>query len=137
MAALSRLKLLTGAEAAKPASCSQMQHKPDYGNQRAAETEKLLLYLSGSILRKRHLYMRLLLVDDVTSDLGDEIADCIQDVIEAMFADCTIVMATGRMEAPHSMQKIVRISQEKIINMIDRPRVRHQRLGGSDSDIFC
>ncbi|KAM3452372.1 hypothetical protein NHJ6243_009377 [Beauveria neobassiana] len=88
--------------------------------------EKQLLFLARAILRKEYLHARLVLVDDVTSGIDDETADRIQEIIETVFADCTVVMVTSRKGALVNMQRIIEMDEGRIVNMIDRPRYRKQ-----------
>ncbi|KAM0744455.1 hypothetical protein ACQRIT_000088 [Beauveria bassiana] len=98
----------------------------DFASASLSRGEKQLLFLARAILRKEYLQARLVLVDDVTSGIDDETADRIQEIIETVFADCTVVMVTSRKGALVNMQRIIEMDEGRIVNMIDRPRYRKQ-----------
>ncbi|OAA72851.1 ABC transporter, transmembrane domain, type 1 [Akanthomyces lecanii RCEF 1005] len=94
----------------------------NFDSARLSSCEKQLLFLARAILRKGYLEARLVLVDDITSDVDEETADRIQDIIETTFADCTVVTVTSRMEMLRNMEKIIEMHEGRVVNMIDRPR---------------
>ncbi|KAJ3494686.1 hypothetical protein NLG97_g3922 [Lecanicillium saksenae] len=93
----------------------------DFASARLSRAEKQLIFLARAILRKELLDLHLVLVDDITHDLDQDTADRIHNIIETVFADCSVITVTSRMGVLKNMHRIIQMSEGRVINMIDRP----------------
>ncbi|KAJ6790059.1 hypothetical protein PWT90_03970 [Aphanocladium album] len=93
----------------------------NFATARFSKGEKQLLFLARAILRKESLNVQLVLVDDITRNLDHEMANRIQKIIDTVFAECTVITVTSRMDTLKNMHRVVQMDGGRVINMIDRP----------------
>lgn len=73
--------------------------------------QRQLICLARAILTKQ----RILLLDEITSNVDDKTDDLMQEVIQAEFADCTIIAIAHRVHTLLNFDKIITIDDGRVV----------------------
>lgn len=82
--------------------------------------QKQLLCLARALLARRSKSLKLVLIDEATSNVDLDTEQRLQDVMKEEFQDCTVLMVTHRVSATEHFDTILQMGDDKILRTVRR-----------------